>query len=55
MQNDFNPDNYVQPNGLEALKYKDGAKVLDCNVCGRSMLLPVESQRTTCTDCGELG
>jgi hypothetical protein len=51
MEDDFDPTQYVQPDGPEARKYKDGAKVVDCDNCGLSMMLPIAATRTTCLDC----
>ena len=39
---DFDPSEYVQPDSPEALKFKDGAKLIYCKMCSVPMMVPAK-------------
>jgi hypothetical protein len=45
---DFNSDEYVQPDSPDALKFQDGAKLVVCRICQAHLLVTMYSKVRDC-------
>jgi hypothetical protein len=48
MFDDEDRDRFVQPDSPEALKFQDGAKIVNCRICKVPLLMPMYSRGTDC-------
>jgi hypothetical protein len=45
---DFDPNDYVQPGSPEAQKFIDGAKIVACRICGAFLLCTMYDDDPDC-------